>query len=223
MGAEDAAANEAGSFHHMEVSLNTALKPQRGRIALGAALLALLAGGLTLPHAAHAAFTDNTECKGSVKAGEKSVDFDNPLSYRIACSNYITSYSISFPGRHIDAIETEVFGSNATTGEVIGTDSFSCNGDLPGWGINCVGFYGGSFNVLSGSVNLASGTVCRPASFNPVLTVSYAEYAKNADGTPKLTSGMPTVTTSTAGPFTLKVDGCSRAATSKKSKSSHTS
>jgi hypothetical protein len=208
-------------FHHMEVSLNTAVKPLRGRIALGAALLALLAGGLALPHAAHAAFTDNTVCKGTIAAGEKSVDFDNPLKYTIACSNYITSYSISFPGREIDSIETEVFGTDPATNAVIGTDAFSCNGDLPGWGINCVGTYGGSFHNLSANVNLASGNVCSLVPFAPVLTVSYATYTQNADGSPVLSSsGKPTVTTNTAGPFSLKVDAsCPKPKKAKKARS----
>jgi hypothetical protein len=193
-------------FHHMEVSLNIAVMPLRGRIALGAALLALLAGGLALPHDAHAAFTDNTVCKGTIAAGEKSVDLDNPLKYTISCSNFITSYSISFPGRELSSIETEVFGSDPATGAVIGTDAFSCNGDLPGWGINCVGTYGGGFHNLSANVDLASGNVCSPVPFAPVLTVSYATYNANPDGTPILTNGKPTVTTNTAGPFALKVD-----------------
>ena len=184
-------------------------RASRGRLALGAALLALLAGGLALPHAAQAN-TNNTDCKGSVTVGKKSTDFTNPLDYRIACSNYITSYSLILPGREIDSIETEVFGADATTGEVVPTDAFSCNGDLPGFGINCVGKYGGKYNVLSGKVDV-SGNRCAGA--NAYLVVSYATYNTQADGvTPALSGGLPVVTTSTAGPFDLgPVKGCKTA------------
>ncbi len=189
--------------------------PLRGLLALGAALLALLAGGLALPHAADAAFTDNTDCKGSLKVGEKSADFDNPISYRIACSNYITSYAILLPGRQIDAIETEVFGLDRTTNQVVANDAFSCNGDLPGWGINCVGSYGGKYNVLPGNVNVV-GDVCAPTASNASLVVTYATYVTNADGSAKLSGGVPTVTTSTAGPFDLgKVQGCPKPSAAK--------
>jgi hypothetical protein len=188
------------------------VSPLRRRIALAGALGALAAGALALPGAA-AANTDNTVCRGSLKAGEKSADFENPLAYRIACSNYITSYSLVMPGRSIIGMETEVFGLHNTTGEVIPTDAFSCNGDVPGWGINCVGTYGGGYNVLPGQVDL-DGDVCTAT--GPVsLVVTYATYARNADGTPKLSGGLPSVTTSTAGPFELKVKGCGAAAPSK--------
>lgn len=187
--------------------MNIAVMPLRGRLARRAALLALLAGGLALPNAAQAN-TNNTECRGSLKAGEKSADYENPISYRVACSNYITSYSIILPGRSITAIETEVFGSDATSGDVIPTDSFSCNGALPGWGINCVGTYGGKYNVLSALVDVA-GSACA-SNTDAYLVVSYSEYAKNADGSPKMSSGLPAAPTiSTAGPFDMgKVKGC---------------
>ncbi|WP_259314831.1 hypothetical protein [Capillimicrobium parvum] len=192
----------------MEVPLNITVMPLRGRIALAAALLALLAGGLAIPNAAHAAFTDNTVCKGTLKVGEKSVDFENPLNYTIACTNYITSYSLIVPGRSIDSIETEVFGIDKATGNVVPTDSFSCNGDLPGFGINCVGTYGGNLNLLPGHVNLQSGSPCSIK--GAYFVVTYATYATNPDGTPKLSGGVPTVTTNTAGPFTMsRVQGCS--------------
>lgn len=186
----------------------TAVKPLRGRFALAAALLALLTGGLATPNAARAASTDNTVCSGTLKVGEKSVDFDNPLNYTIACTNYITSYSIIVPRRTIDSIETEVFGIDKTSGQVIPTDSFSCNGDLPGFGINCVGIYSGNLNLLPGHVNLQTGSPCTIK--NAYFVVTYATYATNPDGTPKLTNGVPTVTTSTAGPFRMgRVQGCS--------------
>jgi hypothetical protein len=193
--------------------LHTAVQPLRGRLALGAALVALLAGALALPGVADAN-TNNTDCRGSVKAGEKSIDFENPLAYRIACSNYITSYSIVTPGRSITGMETEVFGIHNTTGDVIPTDAFSCNGDVPGWGINCVGTYGGGYNVLPGLVDI-DGDVCAADAAPISLVVSYATYVTNPDGSPKLSSGIPAVTTSTAGPFELKVKGCSTPATGK--------
>jgi hypothetical protein len=202
----------------MEVPLNIAVMPLRGRLALGAALLAL-AGGLALPHAAHAAATDNTVCKGSITKGAKNVDFDTPIDYKLACSNYITSYSIIFPGRTIDSVSTEVFGLDPTTNDVVPADAFSCNGDIPGYGINCVGTYTGAFHTIPGSVD-SQGDPCATEAGPAYAIVTYATYAQAADGTPTLSgSGKPTVTTNTAGPFSLgRLKGCSTASAKAKAK-----
>ena len=187
--------------------------PLRGRLALGVALLALLAVALVAPHPAHAAYNDNNDCRGSFKAGAKDPLGlnDNLVTYKFACAQPITAYSLIFPAHEIDYTDTEVFGADRTTGQVVGTDSFSCNGDLPGYGINCVGTYGGNYDVISANVDLSTQKLCDEPRVEVLATVAYASYAKAADGTPTLTAGVPTVTTNAAGTFSLgRPKGCPR-------------
>jgi hypothetical protein len=49
------------------------------------------------------------------------------------------------------SLETEVFTVDRTTKAVVPTDSFSCNGVIPSYGINCIGTYGGNYEIVSGS------------------------------------------------------------------------
>lgn len=195
----------------MEVCpLHIADSPLRGRLALGVALLAL-AGALVAPHPARAAFNDNNDCRGSIKAGEKDPLGlnENPVAYKFACAQPITAYSLISPAHEIDFAETEVFGTDRTSGAVIGTDSFSCNATLPGYGTNCVGTYGGNYSNLTGVVNMSTQKLCDEPRVEMLATVAFATYALNADGTPKLTAGIPSVTTNAAGPFSLgRPKGC---------------
>lgn len=188
----------------------TIVSSVRGRFALGATL-ALLAGAFALPGSAGAAQL----CKGSIKAGEKDPLGlqENPVAYRFACSQPITTYSVLLD-QEIDTFETEVFGLDRTTNEVIPTNSFSCNGDLPGYGINCVGTYGGAFSVVPGTFNMSTAKLCAEPRPDPLLIVNYATYATNPDGKPKLDkNGNPTVTNATAGPFDLgRPHGCPKSA-----------
>ena len=114
--------------------------------ALALALIAVLLSG----HAGTARADLNLNqnfCKGSIAAGEK--DEDDPdltaVKYRIACALPITGYSLFFDGHPIQSLETEVFGVDPTSKAVVPTDAFSCNADIPGYGENCVGTYGGKW------------------------------------------------------------------------------
>ena len=98
---------------------------------------------------------NQNSCKGSIAAGDKTAD-DPTLTgvkYRIACAMPITGYSLFFDGHPVQSIETEVFGVDPATKAVVATDAFSCNGELPGYGENCVGTYGGKWSVLEGQVH----------------------------------------------------------------------
>lgn len=197
----------------MEVKqLQSIVSSVRGRLALGATL-ALFAGAFALPGVASA----GQVCKGSIKAGEADTLGlqDNPVAYRLACSEPITSYSIITSNHELDTFETEIFGVSRTDGNVIPTDAFSCNGLIPGYGINCVGTYGGGYDVLSGTFNMSTDKLCDEPRLEPTLVVSNASYAKNPDGTFKPDkNGNPTVTTITNGPFSLgRPHGCPKSST----------
>jgi hypothetical protein len=176
------------------------------------AILAIAAGCLALAPAAHADFKDNTICKGHIGAGPKDPLglLDNPVAYRFACSGPITGYSI-ISDKEIDTWDTEVFVKD-TSNQVIPSDSFSCNGESPGFGVNCVGTYNTNWAVIDATYNLSSAKLCTEPRHDPLLVVTYATYAKDADGNPRKDSnGNPIVTTAVAGPFDLgRPRGCKR-------------
>jgi hypothetical protein len=188
----------------MEVPLNIAVTSLR-RKALLAALAALLLGGLSVlllagdPPSASAGLNPNqTICKGHTLKG--TPDKDDPtlveVKYTFACSNPITGYQIQ-PDHAVQSMETEVFGIDAVTKQVVPTDAFSCNGDLPGYGVNCIGTYGGNWSVLTGQFAIDE-KLCDEPRVDPLLTVMYA----TADSTGKVTQAI-------AGPFDLgRPRGC---------------
>lgn len=185
---------------------------RRRASALAAVAAVLAAGALALPVGAGAAYTDNTLCYGHIQRGVKD-DLgllDHPVAYKFACSNPITSYQI-ITDRRIDAFDTEVFPTDIK-GEIVATDAFSCNGETPGFGVNCVGVYSGAWGVIPGQFNLSDSSICAEPRVDPLLVVTYATYSKNADGSPKLDSQKrPVVTENAAGPFDLgRPHGCPR-------------
>jgi hypothetical protein len=175
-------------------------------------LLTLVAACLALPAAVHADFRDNMLCKGHIAAGVKDETglLDNPVSYQFACSQPITGYSI-ISDKEIDAWDTEVFVKDGQK-NVIPTDSFSCNGDSPGFGVNCVGKYNTNWSLVEAQYNLSSTKLCAEPRHDPLLVVTYATYSKDANGNPaKDSNGNPVVTTALAGPFDLgRPRGCKR-------------
>jgi hypothetical protein len=191
----------------MEVPLNIAV-PSLRRKALLAALAALLLGGLSVllfagdPPSARAGLNPNqTICKGHTLKGDP--DKDDPtlvtVRYSFACSNPITGYQIQ-TDHAVQSMETEVFGLDAAK-QVVPTDSFSCSGDLPGYGVNCVGTYGGNWDTVSGQFAIDE-KLCAEPRVDPLLTVMYA----SVDDKGKLTQAI-------AGPFDLgRPRGCPKSA-----------
>ena len=122
----------------------------------------------------------NTLCKGHIKKGEADPDFpeNGRVEYRFACSQAITGYTL-LPEKEVQGYETEIFATDAKTGNVIATDAFGCTGDQPGYGVNCTGTYGGSWNTVTGTFDIA-GDVCAEPRVDPLLIVTYA--TKNSKG-----------------------------------------
>jgi hypothetical protein len=184
----------------MEVTLNF-VKSLRGRISL-LALAALGAMGVSAvlllsnsaPAPADVNF-NNLDCRGSITKGEPSADDPSAtqVKYRFACNGPITGYSLQ-TNREVDSIDTEVFATDPKTGGVLPDDSFSCNGDLPGYGVNCVGKAGWlnfnqgtydpsqkSYVVITGQFEI-EGDICAEPRVDPILTVVTA--TKTAAGGP---------------------------------------
>jgi hypothetical protein len=81
------------------------------------------------------------------------------------------------------------------------TDSFSCQGIIPSYGINCTGVYGGNYEIVSGQFSI-DAKLCAEPRVDPLLTVVYA--------TRTATGG---VSQAIAGPFDLgRPQGCPKSA-----------
>lgn len=174
------------------------------RPSLIAALAATTVAGfafLLVGHAttAPADFNDNTTCWGKTEPGE--ADPGDPsavaVKYTIQCDGKIGGYSINTaPERQVTGVETEVFVTNGN-GDVVGTDSFSCNGTFPGYGVNCVSPAGAEYKTPG---NFITGTfyvdrdICKEPRLDPIVTVAYA--ANNTATPPKIVQSL-------AGPFDL--------------------
>jgi hypothetical protein len=191
----------------MEVQLNIAVTSLR-RKALLIALAALLVAGaslLLLLKGTKPASADqnpnNTDCRGHIEKGDPSPDDPaaTQVKYVFACSGPITGYQIQ-PQIPAQSIDTEVFALDRTTKQVVPTDSFSCQGDIPSYGINCVGVYGGNYETVSANFSI-DPKLCAEPRVDALLTVVYA--TRTATG----------VSQAIAGPFDLgRPRGCPKSA-----------
>jgi hypothetical protein len=191
----------------MEVPLITAATSLRRKpllvvlaalLVAGASLLLLLSG--TKPASADQN-ANNTDCRGHLEKGAPSPDdpSSTQVKYVFACSGPITGYQIQ-PQVPAQSIDTEVFGLDRTTKQVVPTDSFSCQGEIPSYGINCVGTYGGNYDVVPGQFSI-DPKLCAEPRVDALLTVVYA--TRTATG----------VSQAIAGPFDLgRPRGCPKSA-----------
>jgi hypothetical protein len=193
----------------MEVPLNTAATPLRRKALLAALAVLVVAGAsllLLLLNGTRPASADqnanNTDCRGHVEKGAPSPDDPKAtqVMYVFACSGPITGYQIQ-PQVPAQSIDTEVFALDRTTKQVVPTDSFSCQGEIPSYGINCVGVYGGNYETVSGQFSI-DPKLCDEPRVDPLLTVMYA--TKSSTGA---------VAQAIAGPFDLgRPRGCPKSA-----------
>jgi hypothetical protein len=169
---------------------------------LVATLVALTAAGFAAILIADATkapadFTDNTNCWGKIEKGTPDPDDPAavPIKYTIQCDGKISGYSIATaPERQVTGAETEVFVTNGS-GDVVGTDSFSCNGTFPGYGVNCVSPAGGEYkspgNFIVGEFFVDKNRCAQPR-LDPIVTVTLASV-----------SSTNKAVTALAGPFDL--------------------
>jgi hypothetical protein len=177
------------------------------RIALALAL-ALLA----VPSATKAdSNPDNYDCRGHIEKGDPAPGDDDPqVKYVFGCSGPITGYQIQ-ADQPIGSFDTAPIAIDGT-GAAVPSDSFSCNGDIPGLGVNCVGVYSGkfvnnSYEKVIGQFSI-SDEICAEPRVDPLLTVVYA----TADRTGKVTQHI-------AGPYDLgRPHGCKPTARSGKTR-----
>ena len=181
-----------------------------GRRGLAALVLLALAGALAtvllLGRSPQTAVADNNpnnyDCRGHIEKGAAAADDlgATEVKYTFACSGPITGYQIQ-PDHAVQSLDTEVFATDRTTKEVVPTDSFSCDGDIPGYGINCIGTYQGNYDTVAGQFAIDE-KLCAEPRVDPLLTVVYA--TKNAAGS---------VVQAISGPYDLgRPRGCPKSA-----------
>jgi hypothetical protein len=171
--------------------------PARAALIAAAAALTLLAAP-----AAHATSNpDDYDCRGHVSIGKPAPGDEDPqVAYTFGCSGPITGYQIQAdqPIGSFDASPIAVDGNGAA----VTTDSFTCNGDIPGLAVNCVGISSGVFvnnryESILGQFSIST-PVCAEPRVDPLLTVVYA----TGDKTGKVTQHI-------AGPYDLgRPHGC---------------
>lgn len=165
--------------------------------AIGAAALATaIALLLVLQPAASPADVNlnNLDCQGHIGKGTPATDEvgDANVGYSFACNGPITGFSL-LSSKEIGGYETETFGLDPKTGGPYPSDSFSCNGGLPGYGINCNGFAGftdnakleydpsqKSYVLIKGNFSIDGG-LCDEPRPDVVLTVMTATKAANGN------------------------------------------
>lgn len=121
------------------------------------------------PPVAQAGLNDNVnDCRGYLRKGEPSqLDPEaTVIKYTIACAQPITGFQLQ-SDHAVTSFETEVFGIDRLTKQVVPTDAFSCQGGQPGYGINCVmaaagTSYSGNYNNLTGTFEIDEKLCAEP-------------------------------------------------------------
>jgi hypothetical protein len=135
-------------------------------------LAAVLALAVWAPTAGAAANANNYDCRGHIEAGKPAPgDDDVQVLYVFGCGGPITGYQLQ-PQIGDTGFDTATSVFDAQ-GNPITTDSFTCQGDFPGWGINCTGIYSGNYGKITGQFSIA-GKLCDEPRVDPLLTVVYA-------------------------------------------------
>jgi hypothetical protein len=143
-------------------------------LTLARPLLAVaLALAVWAPTAGATSNANDYNCGGHVEAGTPAPgDTDTQVQYVFACGGPITGYQIQ------PQIGDTSFGTDALVldqqNNAVVTDSFTCNGDFPGYGFNCIGKYtGNQYANVTGQFAIATA-LCAEPRVDPLLTVTYA-------------------------------------------------
>ncbi len=131
---------------------------------------------------------NNYNCLGSVAAGTPEAGSeDQQVRYTFYCNGPITGYQVQ-PQIPATGIQSPPLVTNAQG--VTLADTFSCSGEIPGNGINCVGAAKAGYETIAGQFAIAS-KLCTEPRVDPLLTVTYAYLEKGV------------VTQAISGPFDL--------------------
>jgi hypothetical protein len=162
---------------------------------------------LAVPAASHAAIQEplsdfnNYECTGHTQAGPPELgSSEQQVQYTISCDGPITGYQLEtqIPLTGVSAAPITESGKGVEL-----TDTFSCQGELPGYAVNCVGLAQEDWETITGEFAIAT-PICAEPRVDPLLTVTYA-----ATEAAKAKGEIPKVTQAISGPFDLgRPHGC---------------
>lgn len=186
------------------MSLPLISRPGRALLAVLLVAVAVTAAWLAVRPASQAGADNNPnniDCRGHLEKGPVNDDPElSTVKYEFACSQPITGFQVQ-PQLAVQAYETENFGTDRTTGQPT-SDAFSCNGEIPGFGVNCVMAaagkpYSGKYNIIAGTFDI-EGDICAEPRVDAILSVTFASL--NDKGA---------ITQFLAGPFGLgRPQGC---------------
>jgi hypothetical protein len=162
-----------------------------------AAIVGFVALLLTTPAISHAEESNpnNYSCLGGLAAGQaEEGSEEQQVKYHFYCDGPITGYQLQAQVPLTGIAGQPELTSNATTKPL--ADTFSCQGEVPGYALNCVGLAKEGYETITGQ--FAIGTkLCKEPRVDTLLTVTYAYLEKGA------------VTQAIAGPFDLgRPAGC---------------
>jgi hypothetical protein len=145
---------------------------------------------------------NNYSCFGHIQKGAAEAGVTGTqIEYQFACDGPITGYSIETEPHKIQYFDQAPVV--ALSGVPSATDSFSCNGFVPGLQINCVGSTTNGFEVITGQFVVDSKTVCAEPRIDPILTVTEATASATIGGTKAAPTATATVTQYMSGPYDL--------------------
>jgi hypothetical protein len=138
------------------------------------ALLSPIVVLLTMPALGYAEESNpnNYECAGHVTAGKPEAgSAEAQVAYAISCSGPISGYELQTQ-TPITGFESAPLITNQA-GLPVTTDSFSCDGEIPGLAVNCVGSTTQGYETIAGQFALGR-KLCAEPRIDPKLTVTYA-------------------------------------------------
>jgi hypothetical protein len=187
---------------------NTIGGSRRSRLGL-AGLVAAIGTFAALAAFPGGASASSVTCKGKTQLPSKADrTVDNQLEYRFTCNEKIVSYSI-IANRSVNYFdpEVEVFIGKPENNNVSPTDSFGCEGPIPGNGIGCKGSASqpdaDGPRFVDGSIGLEPNPCARHAKGAGLRTwlVVETQPTDPVKGTPYLISSEP---------FRLNGPGCGK-------------
>jgi hypothetical protein len=115
---------------------------------------------------------NNYQCFGHIAAGQAEPgNTDQQVAYTISCSGPITGYQLQTQVP-LSGFESSPLVTNQA-GAPVTTDNFSCDGEFPGYAVNCVGSTTAGFETIAGQFSIGT-KLCTEPRVDPLLTVTDA-------------------------------------------------
>jgi len=143
---------------------------------------------------------NNYRCAGHVTAGRPEAgSTEAQVAYAISCSGPISGFELQTQTPITGFASAPLITNQA--GLPVTTDSFSCDGEIPGLAVNCVGNTTQGYETIAGQFALGR-KLCAEPRIDPKLTVMYAYLNEKK-----------VITQAISGPFDLgRPRGCPAAA-----------